>query len=189
MGHVLVRLRPSKDMEQGATRATVAEGSRFKDHARGGGVLGPARSSLSHTERPKMTVELVDDTERTTLHTTSRAVWSGAAALSASGSTRMKKGDVEELRDAIRRLHSLEAAWVEVQHVHNYRNRQLVWEGEVHVFSVVHPLASRCFAWVDVDDQRGRRVHAVLQIPAALTIDRAVWNQLYEDEHSKPRGG
>jgi hypothetical protein len=55
---------------------------------------------------------------------------------------------LEELRDAIRRLHGAEATHVESVVVKETFKEQIVWEGIVEVFDLVgHPTAHRAYAW------------------------------------------
>lgn len=76
-------------------------------------------------------------------------------------------GYIEELRDAIRRLHGVESKHVESVPVKEMFEGKTVWEGTVDVFELVgHPKASRVYAWShDTDDPKKPRRHVtVLQI-------------------------
>lgn len=51
------------------------------------------------------------------------------------------------LIEAIRHLHGLEATWLESVPVVETHQGQTVWAGEVQVFAVEHPKATRVNAW------------------------------------------
>lgn len=72
--------------------------------------------------------------------------------------------------EAIRHLHGLEATWLESVPVHEKHGGQTVWEGEVQVFAVEHPKASRVYAWSHEISAGKRRFHAVL---GAAPVDGA----------------
>ena len=75
---------------------------------------------------------------------------------------------IEELQDVIRNLHGTEATHVETVPVKETFNGQTVWEGEVEVFDIDHPKASRVFAWAhDTDDPERPRRH--VHIPPATS--------------------
>lgn len=83
---------------------------------------------------------------------------------------------IDELKDAIHKLHGIEASHVETVPVKEVFQGQTVWEGDVEVFDIDHPKASRVFAWShETDDPDNPRQHiTVLQIPPATTPLRAV---------------
>jgi hypothetical protein len=77
----------------------------------------------------------------------------------------MDKAGVDELREAIRKVHGCDSRWVEQVPV-----RETYWTGEVHVFDLIgHPTAARCYAWSQPVG-RERRIHAVLH---GATVDSA----------------
>jgi hypothetical protein len=69
---------------------------------------------------------------------------------------------IPALQDAIRHLHGLEATWLESVLVHEQHEGATVWEGEVQVFAVEHPKATRVYAWSHETEGGKRRFHAVL---------------------------
>lgn len=73
---------------------------------------------------------------------------------------------IEELRDAIRHLHSGEATHVESVPVKETFQGKTIWEGVVEVFDLRgHPKADRVYAWShDTDDPQRKRHVAVLHI-------------------------
>lgn len=83
---------------------------------------------------------------------------------------------INELKDLIRELHGTEATHVETVPFKETFQGQTVWEGDVEVFDIYHPKASRVYAWShDTDDPENPRQHiTVLHIPPATTPRRAV---------------
>jgi hypothetical protein len=74
----------------------------------------------------------------------------------------MDAAGLPALIEAIRHLHGLEATWVESVPVVETHEGETVWAGEVQVFAVEHPKASRVYAWSHETDSGKRRFHAVL---------------------------
>jgi hypothetical protein len=84
---------------------------------------------------------------------------------------------INELIDAIRELHGVEATHVETVPVVETFQGQTLWEGNVEVFDLAeHPEASRVYAWShETNDPENPRQHiTVLQIPPATTPLKAV---------------
>ena len=78
----------------------------------------------------------------------------------------MDPASLPGLLDAIRHLHGLEARWLESVLVKETHEGATVWDGEVQVFEVTHPKASRVYAWSHESGREGRRrFHAVLGAP------------------------
>ncbi len=75
---------------------------------------------------------------------------------------------------AIRHMHQLEATWLESVPVVETHEGQTVWAGEVQVFAVEHPKASRVYAWSHETSAKKRRFHVVLGIPPVTGPERAV---------------
>lgn len=81
---------------------------------------------------------------------------------------------IDELKDVIRDLHGTEATHVETVPVKETFQGQTVWEGDVEVFDLAdHPKASRVYAWSHGDPDNPQHI-TVLQIPPAVTPQRAV---------------
>jgi hypothetical protein len=79
------------------------------------------------------------------------------------------------LQDAIAHMHGLRSEWVESVPVTETFNGETVWDGEVQVFSVEHPEASRCYAWSHESGPDGRRrFFAVLGAPPVKDARTAV---------------
>jgi len=56
--------------------------------------------------------------------------------------------DLKELRDVIRRVHGVEATYVESVPVKEMFQGTTIWEGTFEVFDLVgHPTAMRAYAW------------------------------------------
>jgi len=70
---------------------------------------------------------------------------------------------IEELRDAIRRLHSVESTHVESVPVKEVFQGKTVWEGIVEVFDLIdHPKAPRLYAWAYETDNPKRPRHVTV---------------------------
>jgi hypothetical protein len=74
----------------------------------------------------------------------------------------MDAAGIPALIEAIRHLHGLEATWLESVPVHEQHEGKTVWKGEVQVFAVEHPKASRVYAWSHETTGTRRQFHAVL---------------------------
>jgi hypothetical protein len=84
---------------------------------------------------------------------------------------------VQELREAIKRMHGAEAMHVESVPVKETFKGNTVWEGVVEVFDLVgHSTATRVYAWAhDTDDPKKPKKHvAVLHIPPVVSPQTAV---------------
>jgi hypothetical protein len=86
----------------------------------------------------------------------------------------MDAAGLPALIEAIRHLHGLEATWLESAPVVETHEGQTIWAGEVQVFAVEHPKASRVYAWSRETEARKRRFHIVLGIPPVAGPERAV---------------
>jgi hypothetical protein len=90
----------------------------------------------------------------------------------------MDPAGLPALQDAIRHLHGLDATWLESVPVHEQHEGRTVWEGDVQVFHVQHPKASRVYAWSHETEGGKRRFHAVLGAPpvdgAAMAVRTSV---------------
>jgi hypothetical protein len=84
---------------------------------------------------------------------------------------------IDDLKEAIRKLHGVEAEYLETIPVTETFQGQTVWQGEVEVFEVRgHPQASRAYAWAHKSgaNDRGKRYVAVLEIPPVDSPQTAV---------------
>lgn len=92
---------------------------------------------------------------------------------------------IDELKDAIRKLHGCEADHVETVPVNETFQGRPVWQGEVEVFSLRgHPKASHAYAWSHETD-KGKRYVAVLEIPPVDSAQKAVRAAIVEDAKRK----
>ena len=71
---------------------------------------------------------------------------------------------IGDLKDAIRRLHGVEATHVESVPIKETFQGKTVWDGVVEVFELVgHPKAPRAYAWShDTDDPKQARRHVTV---------------------------
>jgi hypothetical protein len=86
----------------------------------------------------------------------------------------MDAAGLPALIDAIRHLHGLEATWLESVRVVDTHQGQTMWAGEVQVFALAHPKATRIYAWSQEMGAGKRRFHMVLGIPPVTGAARAV---------------
>jgi hypothetical protein len=84
---------------------------------------------------------------------------------------------IEQLQDAIRRLHGCESQYLETVEVTETFQGQIVWQGDVEVFNIRgHPKAQRVYAWAHASgkDDQGKRFIAVLELPPVTSAQTAV---------------
>ena len=75
-------------------------------------------------------------------------------------------------QEAIHHLHGLEATWLESVPVHEQHEGATVWDGEVQLFAVEHPRATRVYAWGHESEGGKRRFHAV---PGMNPVNELQW--------------
>lgn len=74
------------------------------------------------------------------------------------------EASVQALAEAIRNLHGCEARWLESIFVKETYGDDVVWQGEVQLFSLLgHPTASFAYAWSHETTQGKRKFYAVLR--------------------------
>jgi hypothetical protein len=78
---------------------------------------------------------------------------------------------IQELKDAIRHLHGVEATHIESVPVKETFQGKTVWEGIVEVFELRgHPKAPKVYAWAhDTDDPKKPRRHVTVLHIAPVT--------------------
>ena len=83
---------------------------------------------------------------------------------------------IEDLREVIRRLHGVEATYLESVPVKEEFAGTPVWEGNVEVFEIHgHPKASRIYAWAhDTNTPKKPRYVTVLHIVPVTSAIEAV---------------
>src|SRR5258708_6556792 len=87
----------------------------------------------------------------------------------------MDEAGLPALQDAIQHLHGLRSEWIESVPIRETFKGEVVWEGEVQVFAVEHPMASRAYAWSHPSGPAGRRkFFVVLGVPPVDSALKAV---------------
>lgn len=86
----------------------------------------------------------------------------------------MDPAGIPALQDAIKHLHGLDSTWVGSAPVRETHDGKVVWDGEVQVFEIVHPTASRAYAWSHATEGDKRRFHVVLGAPPVDSAEAAV---------------
>lgn len=84
---------------------------------------------------------------------------------------------LSELKDAILRLHGLEAEHAETVPVMETFQGETVWQGEVEVFNIRgHPKARHAYAWAHLsgENDKGKRFVTVLELPPVVSAETAV---------------
>ena len=81
-----------------------------------------------------------------------------------------------QLREAVERVHSGSATFVQSVPVRETFEGKTVWEGVVHVFDLAgHPTATRAYAWSSpIEGRSKRRFFAVLHQPPVDSPQAAV---------------
>lgn len=79
----------------------------------------------------------------------------------------MTEVEVDQLREAVERMHGGTATFAQSVPVREIFDGETVWEGAVHVFDLVgHPSATRAYAWSSpIEGNAKRRFFAVLHLP------------------------
>jgi hypothetical protein len=97
---------------------------------------------------------------------------------------------ISELQDVIRRLHGVEAKYVESVSVKEMFQGKTVWEGDVEVFDLIgHPEAPRVYAWAhDTDNPKQPRKHVtvlhIAPVTSAVAAVRAAIVQEFRNRES-----
>jgi hypothetical protein len=92
---------------------------------------------------------------------------------------------LDELKDAIKRLHGCEANHLTTASVIETFQGETVWKGDVEIFALIgHPTAKRCFAWAHETD-KGKRYVAVLELPPVDSAQTAVRAAIVEEMKKK----
>jgi hypothetical protein len=97
---------------------------------------------------------------------------------------------IAQLKDSIRRLHGVEADYVETVPVTESFEGQTIWQGDVEVFEIRgHPKASRAYAWSHAagENDKGNRYVAVLELPPVTSAQAAVIAEI-KDARKKTEG-
>ncbi len=89
----------------------------------------------------------------------------------------------DQLQHAVEGLHDCKAELSEVVIVHERFEGQPVWDGPIHVFTLIdHPKAKVCYAWSSpVPGTERRRFYAVLGIAPVDSPEAAVRASILRD--------
>jgi hypothetical protein len=88
---------------------------------------------------------------------------------------RMDDAGLPALQDAIQHMYGLRSEWLESVPIREVFRGELVFEGEIQIFAVEHPKASRAYAWSHlVNEETGRRKFFVVlgMPPIGSAIDK-----------------
>ena len=93
---------------------------------------------------------------------------------------------IDELKDAILKLHGCEADHVKTVPVLERFHGRPVWQGEVEVFDIRgHPVAKRAYAWSHDTDEGKKRYVAVLELPPVDSANSAVKAAIVDEARKK----
>ena len=100
----------------------------------------------------------------------------------------MNSDDLNDLRQAVERLHNCQASFLEDVVVIEMFGEKTVWSGIVSVFALEgHPQATKCYAWSSpIEGSSKRRYYAVLNIPPVDSPEKAVRAAIVHDHTRKP---
>jgi hypothetical protein len=93
---------------------------------------------------------------------------------------------IPALVEAIRHLHGAEATWLESVPVREVFSGEVMWDGEVQVFSLTgSPLATKAYAWSHTTTGTKRQFYAVLHVPPLDSPVNAVRAAMIADAREK----
>ncbi len=98
----------------------------------------------------------------------------------------MAEIEVNQLREAVERMHGGSAMFAQSVPVRETFEGKTVWEGVVHVFDLTgHPTASRAYAWSSpIEGSTKRRFFAVLHTERITTPLEAVRAAIVAEQRS-----
>ena len=90
---------------------------------------------------------------------------------------------IDELKNAVERMHSCTASFIEDVVVLEKYGDQTVWGGTVSVFSIAgNPQATKAYAWSSpIEGSTKRRYYAVLGVPPVDSPEKAVRASIVQD--------
>ena len=99
----------------------------------------------------------------------------------------MSQRDLDEIKQAVERLHRCKASYFEDVVVVEKFGSQIVWNGIVHVFKIKgNPKTDTCYAWSSpIEGSTKRRYYAVLHIPPVDSPEKAVRASIVQDRKTK----
>ncbi|MGO9613529.1 MAG: hypothetical protein ACLPX5_10890 [Dissulfurispiraceae bacterium] len=91
--------------------------------------------------------------------------------------------DIDDLRNAVERLHNCKASFIENVAVIEKFGVETVWKGLVYIFKTEgHSQADKCYAWSSpIEGSTKRRYYAVLHIPPIDSPEKAVRASIVQD--------
>ena len=86
------------------------------------------------------------------------------------------KAKIKELKSVVEKMHKCKATFVEFEKVIEKFNGEVVWDGEVAVFTLDdHPISNICYAWSSsVPRTQKERFFAVLKQPPINSAVKAL---------------
>ncbi len=99
----------------------------------------------------------------------------------------MTEVEVEELKQAVERMHGGTATFVQSVPIDENFGGLPVWQGAVHIFDLAdNPKATRAYAWSSpIEGSTKRRFFAVLHIPPITSPVEAVRTAIAQEHRSK----
>lgn len=95
---------------------------------------------------------------------------------------------IQELHDAILRLHGAEATYLRSVPVTEKFQGKVVWDGTVEVFKLTgHPVAHRAYAWA-YDTEKRREYVAVLRVAPVTSPKLAVRAAIIQEHRTNAKG-
>lgn len=94
---------------------------------------------------------------------------------------------VEDLKQAVERLHRCQASFLEDVAVVEKFGNETIWSGIVSVFLIKgHSQANKCYAWSSpIEGSTKRRFYAVLHVPPVDSPEKAVRASIVHDHKEK----
>jgi len=82
---------------------------------------------------------------------------------------------MDHLKEIVKKLHHCESTYLKSVLVKEVFQNQIVWEGQVEVFSLInHPKTDKCYVWEYIDDEGDQQFVTVLGIPPVDSAQKAV---------------
>ncbi len=94
---------------------------------------------------------------------------------------------LEDIKQAVERLHSCKASFIEDVAVVEKFDAETVWKGIVSVFKIEgHPEANKCYAWSSpIEGSTKRRYYAVLHVSPIDSPEKAVRASMVSDHKNR----
>ena len=96
---------------------------------------------------------------------------------------------IEQLHEAIRRLHGFESVHIDTIPVKDVFWGRVVWDGEVELFELSgSQMARQCYAWSRPEDDGTERYFAMLKLPPITSAETAVRAAIVSELKNRPVG-